>query len=100
MATGFRFCVFFTAARRIAERRLGLRCFHLPLQSGQDKANPLGAIGSAAMMLRHSFGLEEEARAIERAVEEALARGLRTPDLGGSAGTSEAGHAVRRLLKK
>jgi len=68
--------------------------------AGQDKANPLGAIGSAAMMLRHSFGLEEEARAIERAVEEALARGLRTPDLGGSAGTSEAGHAVRRLLKK
>jgi isocitrate/isopropylmalate dehydrogenase len=47
-----------------------------------------------------STTIEEEARAIERAVEEALAQGLRTPDLGGSAGTSEAGHAVRGLLRK
>ncbi len=54
----------------------------------------------AAMMLRHSFKLEEEARAIERAVEETLALGLRTADLGGKARTSEVGQAVRQLLRR
>jgi 3-isopropylmalate dehydrogenase len=49
--------------------------------AGQDIANPIGAIGSAAMLLRHALGLEEEARAIEAAIGSTLARGLRTADL-------------------
>lgn len=49
--------------------------------AGQDKANPLGTILSAALMLRHSFGLEQEAVAVESAVFGVLAKGYRTPDL-------------------
>ena len=49
--------------------------------AGQDKANPLAAILTVAMLLRHSFGLEREAAAVERAVEDVLAEGYRTPDL-------------------
>jgi 3-isopropylmalate dehydrogenase len=49
--------------------------------AGMDKANPLGMIRSAALMLRYSFGLEAEATAVEAAVEAVLASGLRTPDI-------------------
>lgn len=49
--------------------------------AGRGIANPLGAILSAAMLLRHSFHLETEAVAIESAVREALAQGCRTRDL-------------------
>jgi len=49
--------------------------------AGQDKANPLAAILSAAMMLRHSFGLDEAADRVERAVRQVLAEGLRTADI-------------------
>jgi 3-isopropylmalate dehydrogenase len=49
--------------------------------AGKGIANPLGAILSAAMMLRHSFQLEAEARCIERAVSEVLSAGARTADL-------------------
>ena len=49
--------------------------------AGQDKANPIGAIGSAAMLLRHALKLEAEATAIERAIGAALASGYRTVDL-------------------
>lgn len=49
--------------------------------AGKGLANPLAMILSAAMMLRHSLGLAEEAAAIERAVEAVLAGGYRTPDL-------------------
>src|SRR5215470_17845222 len=49
--------------------------------AGKGIANPLGAILSAAMLLRHSFDLEEEALAIESAVREVLAAGNRTRDL-------------------
>ncbi|AQX53575.1 3-isopropylmalate dehydrogenase [Priestia flexa] len=49
--------------------------------AGQNKANPIAAILSAAMMLRHSFGLEEEAKAVEQAVEHVLNAGHRTADL-------------------
>ena len=49
--------------------------------AGQDVANPLGAILSAAMMLRWSFGREDAATAIERAVEAVLDAGYRTADL-------------------
>ena len=49
--------------------------------AGQDKANPIGTILSAAMMLRLSLGLDEAATAIETAVSAALDRGWRTGDL-------------------
>jgi len=49
--------------------------------AGQQKANPLATILSAAMMLRYSFNLEDEARAIESAVQHIMAEGYRTPDL-------------------
>ena len=49
--------------------------------AGQGKANPLGAILTAAMVLRHSGGLEQEALAIEAAVNKVLAEGHRTGDI-------------------
>lgn len=49
--------------------------------AGQDKANPIATIISAAMMLRYSFDLEEEALAVEKAVEKVLADGFRTGDI-------------------
>ena len=52
-----------------------------PTMAGKDVANPIGAILSAAMMLRHSFGLMNEADAIEAAVGDALDAGARTRDL-------------------
>ncbi len=62
--------------------------------AGQGVANPLAMFLSAAMMLRHGLGLEREAAAVESAVQRALDAGLRTPDLGGAAGTAEATKAV------
>ncbi len=49
--------------------------------AGQDRANPIGAIASAAMLLRHALGAEAEAAAIEGAIGAALADGCRTADL-------------------
>ena len=49
--------------------------------AGQGVANPTAQILSAAMMLRHSFGLEREAAAIESAVDQAMDRGLGTRDI-------------------
>ena len=49
--------------------------------AGRDLANPIATILSAAMMLRYSFSLEKEAKAIEDAVEAALADGVRTKDI-------------------
>src|SRR5579872_2529734 len=49
--------------------------------AGQNKANPLGAIGSIAAMLEYSFGLKEEAAAIDRAIETVLESGKLTADL-------------------
>lgn len=49
--------------------------------AGQGKANPIGTILSAAMLLRYSLGLEAEAAAVEAAVEAALAEGARTADI-------------------
>jgi 3-isopropylmalate dehydrogenase len=62
--------------------------------AGQGVANPLAMFLSAALMLRHGLGLESEAAAVESAVEGALDAGLRTADLGGSAGTRQATEAV------
>lgn len=65
--------------------------------AGQNRANPLGAIGSVAAMLEYSFGLMEEARAVIRAIEEVLNSGRVTADLrpaGAPATTSDVGDAV------
>jgi 3-isopropylmalate dehydrogenase len=66
--------------------------------TGRGIANPLAMFLSAALMLRHGLHLESEAAAVESAVERALERGLRTPDLGGEAGTAEATRAVLEHL--
>ena len=55
--------------------------------AGQNKANPFGAIGSVAAMLEYSFGLSEEAAAVNRAMEQVLNSGHVTADLR-PAGTS------------
>jgi len=67
--------------------------------AGQGLANPLAMFLSAAMMLRHGLGLASEAAAVESGVERALAQGLRTPDLGGGAGTEQATRAVLENLE-
>jgi 3-isopropylmalate dehydrogenase len=69
--------------------------------AGKGIANPLGTILSAALLLRHSLGLEAEAASVERAVEQALAKGARTRDLGGDAplSTSGMGEAVLASLE-
>jgi 3-isopropylmalate dehydrogenase len=51
--------------------------------AGRDIANPIGAIASVAMLLRYALNLAEEADAVERAIEGALTRGVRTADLTG-----------------
>jgi 3-isopropylmalate dehydrogenase len=66
--------------------------------AGTGQANPLAMILSAAMMLRHGLDQEAQAAAVESAVEQALAEGLRTPDLGGTATTKEATQAVLQHL--
>jgi 3-isopropylmalate dehydrogenase len=66
--------------------------------AGQDKANPLATILSAAMMLRYSLGKAEAADRIEAAVAKALAGGARSPDLGGSMTTTQMGDAVLAAL--
>ncbi len=66
--------------------------------AGQGKANPMATVLSAAMMLRHSFGLEAEAARIEAAVAKALADGIRGGDLGGSHGCEAIGSAIIERL--
>ena len=70
--------------------------------AGQDLANPLATILSAALMLRYSFKLEEPAQAIERAVRQVLADGYRTPDIMAEGykkvGTQEMGRLVRERI--
>ena len=64
--------------------------------AGKGIANPLGTILSSAMLLRHSLGLEEEARAVEKAVDVAVTGGARTGDMGAEKpmSTREMGAAV------
>ena len=70
--------------------------------AGQNKANPIGTILSAAMMLKYSFGLDAEAAAIEAAVNKALDDGLRTADMMDEgctlASCSEMGSAITARL--
>jgi 3-isopropylmalate dehydrogenase len=65
--------------------------------AGQNKANPLGAIGSVGAMLEYSFGLKTEAAAVSQAIEKALNNGIVTADLrpaGRPATTIEVGEAI------
>jgi 3-isopropylmalate dehydrogenase len=70
--------------------------------AGKDIANPLAAILSAAMLLRHSFGRDEDAARIERAVRSVLAKGCRTADIvqpgTSKVGTAAMGNAVLAAL--
>jgi 3-isopropylmalate dehydrogenase len=69
--------------------------------AGQNKANPLGAIGSVAAMLEYTFGLMKEANAVNEAVGKVLASGHVTADLrpkGKPATTDEVGAAVSEAL--
>jgi len=71
--------------------------------AGQGKANPFGAIGSVAAMLEYSFGLNEEAAAVNKAVEAVLNSGRVTADLrptGTPATTQETGEAVCQAIQK
>ncbi len=88
----------------LGEGRLGLyEPIHgsAPDIAGKGVANPYGTILSAAMLLRHSLGLEAEARAVEGAVGRAIEDGALTPDLttGRTVGTAEAGAAVIAALR-
>ncbi len=66
--------------------------------AGKGIANPIGAILSAAMLLRYSFGLEEEARLVETAVDQAIEAGAWTVDLGGKLSTWEMSKAILDYL--
>ncbi|MGB5724731.1 MAG: 3-isopropylmalate dehydrogenase [Parasphingorhabdus sp.] len=67
--------------------------------AGQGIANPSAMILSAAMMLRHSFGMDAEAVRIEAAVAAVLEQGVLGHDLGGDASTSEIGDAIVAQLR-
>lgn len=86
-----------------ARNRFGLpKGFYEPIHgsapdiAGQDRANPLAAILCGALLLRHSLGQEQAARAVERAVAEVLEAGYRTGDITvpGSAVLGTAGMAA------
>jgi 3-isopropylmalate dehydrogenase len=69
--------------------------------AGTGKANPLGAILTAAMILRHSANLEQDALAVEQAVHKVLDEGYRTADIargGASISTQEMGKRVHQAL--
>jgi 3-isopropylmalate dehydrogenase len=69
--------------------------------AGQNKANPFGAIGSVAAMLEYSFGLMEEAAAVNHAMEQVLNSGRVTADLrpsGTPATTEQTGEAVCQAI--
>jgi 3-isopropylmalate dehydrogenase len=72
--------------------------------AGRNIANPLGAVLSAALMLRYSLSLEDEARAVESAVAAALAEGARTADIAtpgeATLGTRAVGDAVMSSINK
>ena len=70
--------------------------------AGRGIANPIGTILSVAMMLRHSFGLEQEARAVEQAVSETIEEGRVTVDIAPtgamSYSTVDVGRAIAAAL--
>jgi 3-isopropylmalate dehydrogenase len=68
-----------------------------PKFAGKNVANPIGAIASAALMME-TLGFENEAKAIDRAIAEAVNACDCTADIGGALGTREAGDAIVRRL--
>jgi 3-isopropylmalate dehydrogenase len=69
--------------------------------AGRGIANPIGAIASAAMLLRHSLRLEEEAGAVEMGIQQVLQAGLRTADLaegGAAASTDQMATAIAKAV--
>jgi 3-isopropylmalate dehydrogenase len=69
-----------------------------PPLAGKQRANPAGAILSAALMLEY-LGHADAARAVESAVKDSIAEGETTRDLGGSLSTTEAGERIRGRIK-
>ncbi|HOT06380.1 MAG TPA: isocitrate/isopropylmalate family dehydrogenase [Methanotrichaceae archaeon] len=67
--------------------------------AGRGVANPVGAVRSAAMMLEW-FGLSEESRLVEAAVQSCLAKGMVTPDLGGSCTTEQATACICQAISR
>jgi tartrate dehydrogenase/decarboxylase/D-malate dehydrogenase len=65
--------------------------------AGKGISNPIGAIASAALMLDH-FGLHEEARRVEAAIERTAGAGYLTRDVGGDAGTDDVTDAIIKAL--
>jgi 3-isopropylmalate dehydrogenase len=66
--------------------------------AGKGIANPIGTILSSAMLLRHSLKLEDEAAAIEKAVDETITNGARTADIGGKLTTRQmADEIIKRM---
>ena len=87
----------------LGDRRCGLyEPIHgsAPDIAGKNLANPIGTILSAAMLLRHSLELPEEAAAIERAVDDVIAGGARTADMLAEKpiSTAELGRLIRVAL--
>jgi len=89
------------ASASLSEGKLGLyEPIHgsAPDIAGKGVANPMATVLSAAMLLRHSCGLEDQAARIEAAVAKALADGFRGGDLGGSHSTVQIGDAILERL--
>ncbi len=94
------------ASASLGERQTNFGTFGLyepihgsaPDIAGQGKANPVAAVLSLAMLLRHSLGREKEALRIERAVSGVLHDGVLGADLGGSDSTEAIGDAIVRKL--
>jgi 3-isopropylmalate dehydrogenase len=73
-----------------------------PALAGRDMANPIGAVASVAMLLRHALHLEAEAQAVETAIDRTLAEGWGTPDLAGmprACGTRQLGDQICGRIK-
>ncbi|HSM91790.1 MAG TPA: 3-isopropylmalate dehydrogenase [Anaeromyxobacteraceae bacterium] len=66
--------------------------------AGKGIANPIGTILSAALMLRHTLGLEAEAATIEKAVDQTITEGARTADLGGKLSTTQMADEILKRI--
>ena len=66
--------------------------------AGKNLANPIGAIASAAMLLRSSLDLKEEAAAVEAAIEAVLSSGYRTADIAGPSDTKVSTEEMGELI--
>jgi len=92
----------FPFMRLVEQLLLAFAALRVAFVAGRGIANPLGAIASAAMLLRHTMHLENEASDIEAAIESVLDSGYRTRDIAGTAervvSTSEMGQLVAEAV--